>query len=140
MTAHTHERIPIRRFMTPTPVTIGREQSLEEAHKRMQEHNIRHLPVLDGGRIVGILSDRELELVENLPGVDAHTTKVEEAMIDSPYTVEPDAPLRDVITFMAEHKYGTAVVAADDGRALLGIFTTIDALTAFASHLQGAPA
>ena len=138
MNGHTHELIPIRRFMTPTPVTIGREQSLEEAHKRMHEHNIRHLPVLDGGRVVGILSDRELELVENLPGVDAHTTKVEEAMVEGPYSVAADAPLRDVITHMAEHKYGTAVVAENNGRKLVGIFTTIDALTAFAAHLQGA--
>ena len=60
-------------------------------------------------------------------------------MIDGPYSVAADAPLRDVITHMAEHKYGTAVIAENHGRTLLGIFTTIDALTAFAAHLQGAP-
>lgn len=137
MSAHTHERAPIREFMTPAPVTIGREQSLELAQRRMREHDIRHLPVLEGGRIIGILSDRELELVESLPGVDAHTTRVEEAMVADPYTVDPDTPLRDVIRYMAEHKFGTAVVAGSGGRELLGIFTTIDALAAFAAHLRG---
>jgi acetoin utilization protein AcuB len=126
---------PIRTLMTPTPVSIGREQPMAEASRRMTEHRIRHLPVLDGGRVVGILSDRDLSMVESLPGVDPETVTVEEAMTPDPYVVGPEEPLAAVVAALAEHKYGTAVIVKDN--RLAGIFTTVDALRTFATSLKG---
>lgn len=104
----------------------------------MQEHNIRHLPVLDGGRLVGILSDRDIEMVEALPNIEANATTVEEAMVPDPYTVTPETPLIEVVARMAARKYGTAVVTDKNGFKLLGIFTTVDSLRAFADVLGAA--
>lgn len=132
-----HDRhAPIRRFMTPSPVTIGRQQTMAEAARRMQEHHIRHLPVLDGGAIVGLVSERDLAIVEGLPGVDPAVVLVEEAMTTDPRVVPPDTSLLEVIDLLGEHKYGAAVVA--EAQRVVGIFTTVDALRVFADHLRRA--
>lgn len=128
-------RAPIREFMTPTPVTIGRQQTMAEAARRMREHRFRHLPVLDGGRVVGIVSERDLALVEALPGVDPAVVLVEEAMTGDPRVVAADAPLAEVVELLADHKVGAAIVLEE--RHLVGIFTTVDALRVFAEHLRG---
>ena len=105
------------------------------AHRMMREHHFRHLPVLKGGKIVGVLSDRDLRLVETLHDVDPNQVRVEDAMTAKPYSVSPDAPLDEVVATMAEHKYGCAVVMQND--KLVGIFTTVDACRAFAEMLNG---
>lgn len=100
----------IQKFMTVAPHSIGVDQTLAYAHGVMREHGIRHLPVLSGGQLVGMLTDRDLGLVESLRDVDPKTVKVEDAMSTIVYSVSPDAPLNDVVREMASHKYGSAVV------------------------------
>ena len=73
---------PVRvyRYMTPSPVTVGRDQSLAVAHDIMRKHRIRHLPVLDAGALVGIVTERDLRLIESIAGTDPNATLVEDAM------------------------------------------------------------
>ena len=80
--------------MTTSPHSIGVEQSLATAHAMMREHEIRHLPVLHGGKLLGILTDRNLGLVESLAGVDPTKVKVEDAMSTVVYAVGPEQPAR----------------------------------------------
>ena len=127
----------IRKFMTADPYTIGQEQTLAVAHKVMREHRVRHLPVLEGGKLVGVLSQRDLHLIETLRDVDPATTTVEEAMTMDVYVTSPSTPLEEVARTMAEHKYGSAVVV-DRGK-IAGVFTTVDALSALAHVLGGTP-
>jgi acetoin utilization protein AcuB len=127
----------IRDYMTPSPVTIGDEQPLDVAAQRMREHKIRHLPVLRAGQLVGIISERDVQLVSGLPSVDPHALKVEDAMSDSVYAVSPDTPLDEVAAHMAAHKYGAALVT-ENGK-VSGVFTTIDALYAITSGAPTAP-
>lgn len=96
---------PIRKFMTPSPHTIGRDQTMERAHLVMREFRIRHLPVLHAERLVGVLSDGDLHLVETLRDVDPAVVTVAEAMTEDPYTVAPDTPIDEVVAEMARHKY-----------------------------------
>lgn len=124
----------IQKFMTTQPHSIGREQPMAVAHKMMREHHFRHLPVLDAGKLVGILSDRDLHLIETLKDVDPEKVQVEDAMSTGVYAVEPDAPLDEVVAMMAEKKYGCAVVMQN--QKLVGIFTTVDACRAFAELLH----
>lgn len=124
----------VRKYMSTAPVTIGREQTMSEAHGMMREHRIRHLPVLHGGRIVGIVSDGDLHLVETAQDVDPEKVLVEEAMTPEPYCVGPDALLDEVVGEMARKKYGCAVVLQNHHVA--GIFTTVDACRAFADLLH----
>ncbi len=117
---------PVRSFMTPTPHTIGQTQPLARAHERMRSQGVRHLPVLEAGKLVGILSHRDALFVETLRDVDPEKVPVEDAMSTDVYTVRPDTPLSEVLSAMAEHKYGCTVVG--DAAHVLGIFTTTDAL------------
>lgn len=125
----------IQKYMTTQPHSIGQDQTMAMAHRMMREHRFRHLPVLTAGKLVGLLSDRDLNLVETLREVDPEKVLVEDAMTSEPYTVSPDAPLDEVVSNMAEHKYGCAVVMQN--AKLVGIFTTVDACRAFAELLHG---
>jgi acetoin utilization protein AcuB len=123
----------IRKFMTATPYTIGQDQTLSAAHRLMRQHEVRHLPVLTGGKLVGILSQRDLHLIETLEDVDPDTATVEEAMTMDVYVTPPNTPLDEAARTMAEHKFGSAVVV-DRGK-IVGMFTTVDALVALAELL-----
>lgn len=120
----------VEQHMTVSPVVIGSDRTLSDAHRTMREHGIRHLPVVDGGRLVGLVSQRDLYLAETLRGVDPETDAVREAMSADPYTVAPGAPLDEVAATMAERKLGSAVVV--DRGSVIGLFTTVDALRALA--------
>lgn len=122
----TDKNIPIRTRMSALTFSIGHDQTMATAAARLRQQDIRHLPVLRGGRLIGILSDRDIALVESLAGVDPEEVKVEEAMTEEPYAVGPETPLGDVVEHMARHKYGATVVV--DGDRPVGIFTTVDAL------------
>jgi acetoin utilization protein AcuB len=122
-------------YMTPHPHTIGRDISLAVAHEMMRQHHIRHLPVLDGGSIVGLVSQRDLYFLESIDEVDLSRVTVEEAMTESPFVVKPEASLRDVVEEMTAHRYGTAIVA--EGARMVGIFTAIDAMRALLDLTKG---
>ena len=124
----------IQKYMTTQPHSIGRDQTMSVAHAMMREHRFRHLPVLTGGKLVGLLSDRDLNLLETLGDVDPQTVTVQDAMSPEPYTVTPDSPLDEVVATMAKEKYGCAVVMQNN--KLVGIFTTVDACEAFAELLH----
>lgn len=119
--------------MTPLVHTISMETTLPQARDAMQKWKVRHLPVLDGTRLVGLLSDRELARLEGFPMIDFNLVSTADAMADDPYAVSPDAPLLEVIDKMREHRYGSAIVA--DGDLILGIFTTTDALNVLSTML-----
>jgi acetoin utilization protein AcuB len=123
--------------MTANPHSVGADQPLAVAHKMMREHGIRHLPVLRGGELVGLVSQRDLYLVETLREVDPAVATVEEAMSQSTYAVAPKTPLAKVARVMAAKKYGCAVVMEDGD--VVGIFTAVDALRALASLLEARP-
>lgn len=124
----------IKAFMTPNPHSIGQDQQLTRAHAFMREHQIRHLPVLEGGKLVGVLTDRDLHLIETLRDVDPGVVRVDEAMTTEVFAVSPDALLNDVAKEMAEHKYGCAVVLQNGH--VVGIFTTVDACRALFELLE----
>jgi acetoin utilization protein AcuB len=115
----------IQKYMTAAPHSIGSDQTIAKASLLMNEHRIRHLPVLKGGHLVGILTDRDIKLVETFRDVDPTKVKVDEAMTEQPYSVNPEASLDQVVETMAENKYGSAVVLQN--HKVVGIFTTVDA-------------
>lgn len=121
-------------YMTPSPHTIGVEATLTEAHELMRRHTIRHLPVLDAGALVGLVSLGDLHLLETLDGVDPNDASVREAMSDNPYAVSPDAPLRRVAAEMAARKISSAVVV--EGGRVVGIFTAVDGLRGLSLLLE----
>ena len=124
----------IQKYMTFVPKSIGFDRPLDHAMEMMRELRIRHLPVLKGGKLVGILTERDLNLVLQFQDVDPKSMTVEEAYTPDPYFTTPDAPLNDVAAHMAQKKYGCALVV-DNGK-LVGIFTEVDALRALSELLE----
>ena len=113
--------------MTPFPYHISCFASLGEAEQLMSTHDIRHLPVMDGDDIVGIVSDRDLKRVAALGHRAADETELEVGDLcqHRPYLVDVADPLPEVLAVMVEKRIG-AVIVLKDGE-LAGIFTATDA-------------
>ena len=124
----------IQKYMTSAPHTVGADVTLDKASKTMGELRVRHLPVLRGGKLVGILSDRDVQMVETFKDVDPREVKVEEAYTPDPYLTSPSARLDEVCDKMAAHKYSCVLVV--DNNKLVGIFTWVDALNAMKEILS----
>jgi acetoin utilization protein AcuB len=122
-------------YMTPGPHTIAASDSVARAKELMQEYGIRHLPVVGGDRLVGILSDRDVTFLQGLGRVHLDAVAVEIAMTRKPYAVRPDASLNQVARIMAERKCGSVVVM--ERGVIVGVLTTTDALVALADTLEG---
>src|SRR6478609_1709409 len=101
MSTQTHHARPAKRLvrsaklavkdvMTSQPHTIGRNQTLALAHRMMREHGIRHLPVLEHGELVGMLTQRDLYFLETIAGVELTKDLVDDAMNTDAYAVDPD--------------------------------------------------
>jgi acetoin utilization protein AcuB len=124
----------IQKFMTTTPLSVEKDFNLLEAAQLMQKNHIRHLPVTFLGKVEGILSETDINLVRGLVNVDIEKMKVYECFTPNAYTVSPMAKLDEVATEMAEKKYGCVPVV--DNEKLVGIFTWVDALRATAELLH----
>lgn len=124
----------VMKYMTTTPITINGELPLQQAIDTMNSNGIRHLPVLKNGKIIGILSDRDVKMVLGFKDIDPQKVTVEEACTFDPLSVSPEAPLDEVVTLMAEKKIGSVLIV--DNHKLVGIFTWIDALQALAEILN----
>jgi len=124
----------VRSYMTPAPRTIGPLTMLSEAHQLMRTHRIRHLPVLAGDKLVGIVSQRDLLLIESLPGVNSAEVPVEDAMTREVFVVDSAAPLAKVTAEMADRRRGSAVVMRGD--RVVGVFTVTDACRVLARLLE----
>lgn len=132
MDAHPHPKSEREReraiedVMTLQPVTIGRDQTLAVAHALMRKHGIRHLPVLDRGELVGVVTQRDLYFLETIAGIDLGADVVDDAMSVDVYAVPPGTPIRDVARTMHDRRLGCAVVI--ERERVIGIFTATDAL------------
>ena len=129
----------IRQYMTSYPLTISKDAKMSKAHEIMRTHKLRHLPVLEGGKLVGIVSERDLHLIETQPDSDPDEVSVEDAMVDDVFTVLVDDPVDEVVERMADRKLGSALVLNRRG-GLEGIFTSVDALQVLATVLRRATA
>lgn len=119
-------RVTVDDVMTEQPITIGRNETLATAHTMMRQHGVRHLPVLEHGELVGLLSQRDLYLLESIGGADLERDTVDDAMTTDTYAVAPTTPIEEVAETMARERYGCAVVMERD--RVIGIFTATDAL------------
>ena len=131
----------IENFVSQALVVVRPQDSLAHASALMRGHGIRHLPVVQGGDVVGLLSQRDVYLLETLSDTPPAEIRVEEAMTREPFLVDPEESVQSVASRMAERRIGSAVVAR--GGKLLGLFTATDALRAlavFARDAPGAPA
>jgi acetoin utilization protein AcuB len=112
-------------LMTPDPIAIDQHDRLSTAKAIMTAGNFRRVPVVDNGRLVGILTERDLHKYSGF----LELTRVNAAMRTSLITVAPYDAMEDAALLMLKHKIGGLPVVAE-GR-LVGIVTTTDLLKAF---------
>jgi len=128
------KQIPkIEKYMTPMPHTVGKDITIEKALDLMRDHRIRHLPVQEGGKLVGVLTDRDIKLAFSF--ANENGLQVGDIMTPDPYTVDPHAALDSTVLEMSEHKYGCAIVVQENGK-VVGIFTAVDGLRVLSEVLR----
>jgi acetoin utilization protein AcuB len=122
--------------MTPFPHFVESGESLLVARTLMVRHEVRHLPVKDGDKLVGVLTDRDLKRALDpdlgLPPKDE--LFVRDVFVPDAYTVDTSEPLDRVLEEMANRHMGSVLVTTH-GR-LAGIFTTTDACRLLYGHLR----
>jgi acetoin utilization protein AcuB len=132
-------------LMTIDPVTVTPETSIAEAWDLMRERDIRHVPVVQGGTLVGMLSDRDLGRLDiarmlTTQGADAlrHelATPIVKVMSSDVVVVEPQTALSDIVELLLEHKIGALPVVEPDTREVVGIVSYIDVLRELYERLE----
>jgi acetoin utilization protein AcuB len=119
----------VKDWMTKNPITVDPETSMMRASKILKEHNIRRLPVVDGGKLVGIVSDRDIK--EASPSkattLDVHElyyllseVKIRDIMTKNPITVNENETILKCAAIMQEKKI-SGLPVLDDAGALVGI-------------------
>ncbi len=113
-------RVKVNETMTHFPEVAFPGTTVEKAKAAMDKWGIRHLPIVDGNKVVGIVSERDI-----LPHDDKKLLR--DLMNTDVYQVHQDRYLAHVVAEMADKKYGCAIVINGKDE-IVGIFTTIDAL------------
>ena len=122
-------RVPVEEYTTQDTVTAHERMTIDELRTLMDGHRIRHLPVLRGDTVVGLISERDLRLVAGLTRSEKLQVQAGDIMASEPLTVSASTPLDEVALAMSAKKVGSVIVNGEDGR-FLGIFTATDALNA----------
>ncbi len=118
-------------FMTPTPLVIAPDLSLADARERMFRHDIRHLPVVKDGHLVGVVTQRDIAVVEATSPERAAEMCVGDAMNEDVFTCGPEARIDVIAGVMASERYGCVVVVGREKPTKCeGIFTAVDAMRA----------
>lgn len=124
--------VSVEEFTSPLPVTINLNVDINEAHQIMKEHGVRHLPVTENDKVVGIISERDL--LANVGKPWSENLKVKAIMSTSILSVYVNDDLGEVAYRLSKEKKGSAIVL-DNESNLYGIFTTTDALNALVEIL-----
>ena len=124
---------PVDRYMTREPYSVASTDTLARVRHLMTSHMIRHLPVIDKDKLVGVISDRDVAVIEHVPGVDLARVEVARLMT-KPLTVWGHTGLDEVSELMTNRKADCVVVQG--GHGVQGIFTAVDALSALTDLLR----
>ena len=125
----------VREIMAKNPVALSQNEYLDLAKDIMTLSRIRHFPVVDGGELVGVVSQRDLyraslgsvmQYEERTQNEFLRTILVKEIMSHPPVTIAPDAPIKDAAHLMIDRKIGCFPVM--EGGKLVGLITETDLL------------
>lgn len=125
----------VRDWMTRRPMTVTPDCTVAASLARMRRAQVRHLLVMDAGRLVGIVSHRDWQRIDPAETRSGRRSRpIASIMTEDPVTVAPEAPVTVAARALLERKIGCLPVR--DGDDILGIFTTSDALEALLSAFE----
>ena len=122
----------IRDLMTVLPRTVKVGDSIVDAAKLMRGEDAGIAPIVDGERLVGVVTDRDIAVRVVAAGRDPEATKVEEISSTTLVTIDADQELDEALRLMAEHQVRRLPVVEEDGK-LVGIVAQADV----ARHVDG---
>jgi acetoin utilization protein AcuB len=134
-----------RDLMTPNPVILDSKASVADAWDIRRENHIRHVPVVEAGVLVGMLSDRDLGHLDigrvlAFEGAAAARAELARPVIDTMSTdvifVHPETEVSDVIGLLLEARIGAIPVVRPDSREIVGIVSYVDILRALRDALE----
>jgi CBS domain-containing protein len=114
----------VREVMTPKVQSVSGDKPLVEAARMMKAQDVGSLPVVEGGRLVGTLTDRDIVLRAVAEGADMKAVQVSDIASHKPVTVSPDQDLDEVLSLMARHRVRRLPVV--ENGALVGIVAQAD--------------
>jgi acetoin utilization protein AcuB len=116
----------IKKVMTPFPYSVDSHEDVLVAKAMMQQHGIRHLPVMHEGKLAGVLSERELQVAQAILGIEPRPAQlpVWAVCTREPFVVDLNEPIDRVVEEMADRHIGSVIVVRDE--KLVGILTTTD--------------
>lgn len=132
----------VSEWMTPAPVTVTPSVTIPKVQELMVHRRIRHLPVVEDGRLVGIITDRDVRTVQPSPATSLTVGEmhyllerltVRAVMTRNVITVAPHESLAEAVRLMLENRIGGLPVT--EGERLVGILTEVDLLRAFSTTL-----
>ena len=136
--------VPVAKVMTRNPATIEPEATLSDAAETIVQGGFRHLPVVSGGRLVGMLSERDLRTRLGIDlrqyaeaTLEALSEPVSSAMSPDPISIGPKTPLAEALEIFADEKVG-ALAVVDASERLQGILSYVD-LLAYLRERAGGP-
>ena len=115
----------IRDVMTKDPRTVTKGSTVAEAARLMRDEDTGVVPIVEGEKLVGVLTDRDITINVVADGKDPQSTKVDEVASTSLVTVDPQQELDEALRLMAQHQVRRLPVAEEDGR-LVGIVAQAD--------------
>ena len=129
-------KVAVEAFTTPDPVMVPDTASIDTMAELMEQHGVRHLPIVRDGGVVGVVSDRDLRVARGLSAERRNQVMASDIMATDPISVLADTPLDEVAFDMSERKIGSVLVYEESGE-YLGIFTVTDALNALIEIVRG---
>jgi CBS domain-containing protein len=115
----------IRDVMTTSPQSIESSSSIVDAARLMRDGDIGSLPVVDGGKLTGVVTDRDITVRVVAEGKDPQNTKVGDVLSQDLVTIDPQQDLDEALRLMARHQVRRLPVVEEDGR-LVGIVAQAD--------------
>ena len=115
----------VKDAMTSNPCTIDADQTVEYAARMMKQENVGLAPIVEGDRLVGTLTDRDITVRVVAEGRDPQTVRVREVASTDVVTVDPQQDLDDALTLMARYQVRRLPVVEEDGR-LVGVVAQAD--------------
>lgn len=115
----------VEAFMTPMPITVDAESTVSDVVRLMKDRDIRHVPVQDGTKLAGLITERGVNVAVCFGSADAF--KARDIMQIHPYTVDPSTPFGEVVAEMSAKKHECAIIQQANGK-IVGILTEVDCL------------
>jgi CBS domain-containing protein len=115
----------VRDAMTSNPCTVDADKAVAYAAKMMKQENVGIAPIVEGDRLIGTLTDRDIAVRVVAEGKNPETTTAREVASAAPVTVDPEQDLDEALRLMATHQVRRLPVVEEDGR-VVGVLAQAD--------------